>query len=161
MGALVPPVLVALDACRAIRGVLGLNPFTVTVRVRTWTGARPGLGTKTDKTTTLTVGVPPLGPQPCTVREVTNQEIITSGGLYRARDLKIGPLTPSYMAGILPAGGWGDGTVDAPVQGSAAEVFWNVAGPGMPAGGAWCKKIRESVTALHYEVFVRATGEQK
>ena len=173
MGALVPPVLLALDASRSIRGILGLNPYTVKIRVRVWTGNRPGLfgTTYTDTDTPVTVGIPPLGPQNPTVRFVSNREIVASGGLYRDRDLRIGPLTPSYVSTLIGAccagyaaagtGGFVDTTLDPlVVNGFAVEVFWNVAGPSMPVGGAWAKRVQEIETAMHFEIVVRATGEQ-
>ena len=44
----------AMDEVRGIAGELGLRPFTVTLRVRTWTGERPNIGTKVDNDTVLT-----------------------------------------------------------------------------------------------------------
>jgi hypothetical protein len=149
-----------LDEIRGIPGELGLRSRSVTLLVRTWTGAQPGFGTLTDTRTVLTNNSYPGQAQNPRIREISNREIIASGGLYRDRDIKIGPLTPSYVADLMrPAGGVTDANVDPPVTVSPTETFWLVAGPTMPAGGAWCEKIEEEYGAFHYFVVVRATGK--
>jgi hypothetical protein len=161
MAGLLPLILPALDMVRAVGGVIGLRPFTTKVLVRTWTGARVGQGTKNDVTTTLYNQFIDGSHQPLLVKQLTDKEIIASGGLYRDRDLRVGPITPSYAASLgLLAGGFGDSTIGPQPTTSPTEIFWNVSGPGMAPGGAWCDKIGETVTALHYEVVLRADGRQ-
>lgn len=160
-------IKLALDQRRSIAGLMGLRPFTVFVRTRRWSGARLGLGTFVDNgggpDIQLTNGTlpAPMGPQPVMVKAVSNKDIVASGGLYRDRDLRVGPITPTYLANVLPAGGFGDSTIDPPQTGSVpTEVFWIVFGPGMFPGGSLCMKVGEIVTALHYELILRATGAQ-
>ena len=151
-------LLPALDTIRGIRGQLGLNPFTVTVVVRQWGGERPGDGSSIDTTTVLTNAAG----QPVMVKQVSARDIVASGGKYRDRDMRVGPMTPSYAATFVQAaGGYTDATLDAPVVDGigATEILWNVSGPGMPAGGVWCKKVDEEATSLHYYCVIRATGE--
>lgn len=161
MAGLTPLVLPVLDIVRSVGAVIGLRPFTVKVRVRTYNGARVGQGLKTDVDTVLTNQFVDRSRQPVMVKTLTQKDVIASGGLYRDRDLRVGPITPSYAAslGIL-AGGFGDSTVDPPPPLVPTEIFWNVTGPGMPSGGAWCSKIGEEVTALHYYVILRADGRR-
>ena len=149
-------LLPALDTIRSIRGQLGLNPFTVTVLMRQWSGERPGVGSSLDTTTVLQ-----NAGQPVMVKQLSARDIVASGGLYRDRDMRVGPMTPSYAATFVqPAGGYTDATLDPPVvQGiGGTEIFWLVSGPGMPAGGVYCEKVGEEATALHFSVILRATG---
>lgn len=157
---LVPSILPSLDAIRAIPGSLGLRPWTVKVRVRTWSGSTVGAGTKSDVDTTLTCQSALGGTQNIKVRQLTTREIVSSAGLYRDKDIVVGPITPSYAAAYsLAAGGFGDATVDPAIGTSPTEVFWNVSGPASPTGGAWCTKIGETdVTAMHYCIVLRASA---
>ena len=156
----VPTFLPAADALRAIGGFFGLRPFVVTIRTRVWTGGKPGAGTFIDQNTKLTNQAADGSKQNVYVRQLTNQEVIASGGLYRARDLRIGPMTPAFAQTILLAAGYVDNDVDPATSASATEVFWNVTGPGMPSGGAWMDKVQEDASALHYFVVLRSTGRQ-
>jgi hypothetical protein len=155
-------ILPALDAIRGIGGILGLRPFTVTLRVRTWSGAKIGFGAKTDTNTVLTnVTATSAGTlENIKCRFLTTREIVASGGLYRDRDIRIGRITPSFAAAYgLPAGGFGDSTLDPTPGATPTEIFWNVAGPGMPSNGAWCSRIAEEVSALHYSLILRADAK--
>jgi hypothetical protein len=162
MATLASTILPALDAIRGIGGILGLRPFTITLRVRTWSGGSPGKGFKTDTDVRLMNNTATGGTTSVKARFVTTQEIIASGGLYRDRDVKVGPLTPQFAAAYgLPQGGYGDATLD-PVPTPLAqptEIFWNVIGPGMAPGGSWCSRIKEEASALHYYLVLRADGK--
>lgn len=164
MAGFLPTILAPLDALRSIGGILGLRAFTVKVRVRSWTGDRPGLGSYADQDTVLQNQAPPgVTPSlyPVLARYVTTREVIASGGLWRDRDIRVGPMTPAYAAAIgMLAGGYGESNLDPAVALPAREVFWNVAGPDMPAGGVWCSKVQELSTALHYIVVLRTDGKQ-
>ncbi len=155
-------ILPALDQIRSIGGILGFRRFTVTVRVRSWSGERPGVGVVFEKNVVLTnQGIGSTPTVPVRVRQLSAKDIIASGGLYRDRDMKVGPMTPTYAASLgLRAGGYDDSTLDVPTTYSPNEIFWNVTGDGMPFGGVWCDKIGEEATALHYFVILRATGRQ-
>lgn len=162
-----PTILPALDAIRGIGGLLGLRVFQVKVRKRVWTGGRPGApGTSKVDTDTVLVNQAADGSlQNVRVRQLTRREVIASGGQYAARDLKVGPITPSFLAGILPAGGFNDGTIDPAPTASATEMIWILSSvpdgtAGIPAGGIICDKRGEEATALHYYVILRATGRQ-
>lgn len=156
-------LLDVLDDIRGIPGELGLRPYKVTVIVRTWTGTRPGVdaSTSTDTPAVITVDI---GQQHPKVRQLTDRDVIASGGQYTDRDFRIGPITPPttggnagdapYPAGIRAA------VFDPPTSSSPTEVFFRVEGPGMPAGGTYFKKIGQDVSRpLHYEFTVRDTGE--
>lgn len=136
-----------------IRGIpdgdLGLRPFTVSVLVRTWSGARVGLGTKTDVTTVLTND---QGKARVRARSLTAKDVVASGGLYSADDWRIGPMTPPF-----PGGGVNQSTTNPPVSGAQTEVFYRIDGPGM--AGVWFKrKADERDSALRHMVIVERTA---
>lgn len=106
------------DRVRAIpaRAALDECPTTVTIRVRTFAGGRAGTeGTKTDSTTTIT-------PTP-RVQHITEREIANSAGRYRAGDVRVGPLTPSYGAG-----GYTEAQLAPPVGQNGVQVIYILAG---------------------------------
>lgn len=162
----VPTILPALDALRAIGGKLGLRVFSVVVRRRTWTGSRPGVGTKTDVDTALTVQSADGSLQPARVRQVSRSEVFSSGGQYAARDLRVGPLTPAFAASLfLPGAGFDDTTINPAPTALATEIIWILKGVpdgshGIPAGGIVCELRGQESTALHYVAVLRSTGRQ-
>jgi hypothetical protein len=169
-------LLPVVDTVRAIPGLFGLAPFKVFVRVRIWSGDRPGSGNFIDNVDTngqdvqITVGQPPMGPQPCKAEFLSNKDIIASAGVYRDRDIKVGPFTPSYALSPTacaaigcspPMGGVAESTVDPPqIFNTVTEIFWRVEGPSMAPGGSWCTRVGFEATALHYFVVLRGNGEQ-
>ena len=155
---LIPDVLPALDTVRAVAGLLGMRVFAVTVRKRVWTGERPGVGTKTDTDIAVT-NAGALPATPVRVQYVSAREIVASGGLYQDRDLRVGPITPTFAATLgIPAGGFDGSTLDPATTSSATELFWKVTGPGMPTGGIWCSLIDARATSMHYSLVLRAGG---
>jgi len=143
----------ALDEARSIPGILGLRPFDLFVRVRTWSGTRAGLGTKTDvDTDILTDGYRPR------VEHLSNRDIVASGGLYTDEDLKI-TVTPAY-SGVCGTGGTAPEVFDPDVSSSPQEIFFNIKGIGHPVGGHWYKKISEHTdSVLTYFFIIRKTAE--
>lgn len=169
----VPPILPALDAIRGIGGILGLRPFQVKIRRRVWSygigvsrqvpGA-PG-ATKVDTDTILTNQAADGSLQPVRVRQVSRSEVFSSGGQYAARDLRVGPVTPSFVANaMLPAAGFDDTALNPAPVAQSVEIIWIVSSPsgthGIPAGGVVCELRGEEATALHYNCILRATGRQ-
>lgn len=154
--------LKALDRIRGIPGRIklrdgGLRTYSVTIRVRTWNGSRPGIdaSTSTHADTTFWVDAGKHKPR---VQQVSQRDIMTSGGLYQDQDLRVGPITPPYAGG---AANHSDTTVFDPVPGAApTEVFFLVQGPGMGANGAWYEKVSQTVTRpFRYEFVIRKTGK--
>lgn len=155
-------LLAVLDrACRPIGGLLGLRPWQVFVRVTTWSGERPGLGTKSVSTTQLTVGKPP---QPVKVVEVSERDVVASGGLYRASDLRVGPITPPYVTATNDGGGFAYSVIDPAVAATGAEVEWVLKSTvgGRSANGDLYEKVAEEAArrgGLDYYVILRSTGQ--
>lgn len=127
---LVSDILGDIDAIRGdIPSDIGVRPFRVYVLVRTWTGTRSGVGSSSDVTTEITcAGRPPK------VRQLSDVDVIQSGGLYNAGDVQVGPFTPNYTGG-----GVSISTFQPSVASSPTEVLFKITGPGYPAAGAWFK----------------------
>lgn len=135
----------ALDAARGIAGGLGLHTFTVSVRVRTWSGARVGVGNATTTDTALTVS----GQAPKVV-PVSPRDAVASGGLYTSQDLRVGPLTPGLTAYA---------TINPATSASPTEVLFVVTGPGTSASGDLYERVGEETgSALHYHLILRSKG---
>lgn len=144
--------LADLDSVRGIPDELGMRLYKVTVRVRTWTTARPGPpGVKTDVDTVLTVAGGTANPH---VRNLTSKDVVASGGLYSVDDYRIGPLTPSYAGG-----GVSYSAVDPAQATTAREVAFKIEGGQFAAGGEWFERISEENTALHTNVIVRKSAK--
>lgn len=97
-------LLPIVEACRTIAGTTGLDIRTaqLTIRTRTWSGGRAGVGTPTDSNLVL--------PQRYKVVQLSAREIASSGGLYQLEDLRVGPITPAQggsgysLAQLVPSG---------------------------------------------------------
>lgn len=154
MTALSEALKAALDGVRAIPAILGLRPYSISIRVRTWDGERVGLGTKTDTDGYITVGD---GYQP-RVRQLSQKDIIASNGLYSDQDLEV-MITPAFVS-ACGVGGYLVSDFDPVVNSNPTEIFFNVQGPGMPAQGSWYKKISQSTDlALTNTFIIRKTAE--
>lgn len=149
-------VLRPLDIVRGIPGRLGLRPYRVAVRVRTWNGSRPGVDSSSSSDVDNFFWVDG-GTHRARVRQLTQREVIASAGAYSDQDLRVGPITPPYTGG---AANHSSITIfDPSPTGAATEVFFLIDGPGMQSGGAWFEKISQDVTRpLHYQFVVRRTG---
>jgi len=144
-----------VDDIRGIPGELGVRLFSVSVLVRTWTGARPNApgSTKTDVVTPIKTG---LGAQDVKVRNLTSRDVIASGGAYNDQDLEIGPITPPFP-GVDEGNAiseWETSTTT-----TAREVFYLVEGPGTRVGGDLYYKINTKTDrAFRYVLTLRRVG---
>lgn len=113
-----------------------LRRCDVTMRVYTYDGEQIGEGNRTYVDTL--VGIKDqYKPK---VKQVSQDDIMSSGGVYQALDIKVGPLTPTYSTG-------GNDPVDfAPEYDSTSnkQVLYQVAGPGME-DGAWFVKVGQEL----------------
>jgi len=151
-----------LDVADSIRGIpdeLGVRLFKVSIRVRTWNGSRPGVDSSSSSDTNTYFWVDG-GCHRIRVRQLTQREIIASGGLYTDQDLRIGPITPPYPGPRSPANNSAYSIFEPAPNGSPVEIFFKVEGPGMAASGSWFKAIKTDVTRpFRYEFVVQRTGE--
>lgn len=142
-------ILPSLDRIRAgVPGALGLRPFALTVRVRTWSGARPGVGTKADTDTAITNDAG----YSYKVTEVTSKDVMLSAGKYTAGMYKVGPLTPPHAGGAVTFA-----KLDPAVTGAATEVLYKLTDP---SGSVWCRKVGvETMHPLHWYLILESTGQ--
>lgn len=108
----------AIQCIREIPTDLGMRRYTLTIRVRTWSGGRPGVGTPTDSDLTIT-------PRP-RVRAVSVREVQASGGRYTDGDLTADRINP-YVAGP-PAVGYTPTQLRPVASGPAQEVMYILTG---------------------------------
>lgn len=135
----------------SVPGKLDLRQNEVTVIVRTWTGARAGVGSKTDVETVITNAGYNLK-----VEELSSKDIVASNGVYQAGDVKIGPITPSH-----PLGGVLFDTTDPATTSTAREVFYRIEGPSFPTDGAYFKRVEgDDLKNFRFMVTLRRTPFQ-
>lgn len=145
---------------RGIPNLLGLRQYDVSLRVVSWSGARPGLGTKTVADHPVTVNQNTAGNNRPKVILVSTREVIASGGRYVDGDFRIGPLTPQYTTsagtfGTLP------GDLEQQLQTHPSEVYFNLKGPGMndQTNGDWFKLVETNFAKnFGYTIIVRKAG---
>lgn len=147
-------LLPALDAIRGIPDALGLRLYTVSIRVRTWSGTRPGVDSSTPSDADKYFYVDAGTHRPHVV-QVTQRDIIASGGVYQDQDVKVGPITPPYTGGGVDITAFDPAMTSSPV-----EVFFLISGPGMAAGGSWYRKVGQDVSRpLSYFFTLRRMAE--
>ncbi len=145
----------SLDLIRGIPDIMGMRPYTCAVLVRTWSGARVGLGTKTDVTTPILLA---NGQHP-KVRRLSQKDIIPSNTLFIEGDYKIGPMTQEYTDPLNHLAGIGASVFDpavAPAVGT--EIYIQVLGPDAKSS-QYCSRIYYDAThPLSRIAVVRPTG---
>ena len=140
-------ILPTIDTIRGIPGSMGLRPYTVAIRVTTWSGARVGLGTATDTDTDITVAGGLYSPK---ARSMSSRDVIASGGRYQADDIRVGPLSPNNVAVA---------TIDPATSSSPTEIKYKITGPGTASGGDWYVRVGDEVDhALHRYIVLRKAG---
>lgn len=142
-------ILEAVEDVRSVPGELDIRQYRVFVSVQTWSGARPGLGTATTTETELLVsGHPPR------VKPMTTKDVVASGGLYTASDLKVGPFTPPNAKGGTDPSIYNPNTSNSPTA-----ITFRVSGPGLPSAGIRCERINDDTYGnfSHY-LILRQTG---
>lgn len=137
------------DKLRGLKAKLGVTTYSVSVRIRTFSGQDLDGYTQT-VTTLLTGGFA------APVRVLSQRDVILSGGLYNSNDLEV-TLTPAYEDGDTD-GGYLFNALDPAPGASPQEVVFIVTGDGLPTGGAVFKKIGTRVTPFTYLITIRNTG---
>ncbi len=121
----------------------------VTVKRRVWSGGEAGAGTATDTT------IADL-PQAIRIDSLSEREIAGSGGRYETRDVKVGPITPSYSN----VGGYSGGFTPAqsdPAPGTAAtgtEILYILSGT---MAGEYRMLSVDTIGAVSYRLVLRRT----
>jgi hypothetical protein len=143
----------ALDCVLSVPYTLGLRPYQVFVTKITYTGSRPGLGTRTRTDTELLVGdgYPP-------VEQVSAHDIFLSGGLLNDKDFKITIVAP-YDTGTV-SGGTSRDIFDPPMSNNNTQIYFHIFGGHFPSTGQYFKRKYgiEDGNLTNY-IFIEATAE--
>lgn len=119
-------VLPIFDITRALLADLQLGPNRLTdvsLRISSWSGGAPGLGTEIVNTTPLTLDA---AGHRVKVSLISSHDILSSGGKYQDGDYRVGPFTPPY-----PGGGRSPSYLETPADGTARDVHVILNGPGL------------------------------
>lgn len=149
---IVSRALKTLDRARARLDDAGLRPFSVSVRVITWSGTCPGQGVPSVVETPVTVA----GGRRPEITQVFDKDVIAGGVVTKAR-WKIANITPAY-----DGGGMDPATLD-PANASEpnTQVFYVLKGPGMPASGMLCTKVADKLDrAFGYTIVIETMGRE-
>lgn len=146
---------------RGIPNKLGLRQYDVSLRTISWSGSRPGVGTKTITDVHFSVNQGKAGNDRPKVTLVSTREIVASGGRYTEGDFRIGPMTPQYTDSQGRTFGTTPDDFQLAIKNSPTEIFFNLKGPGMSdqVGGDWFELVETDFTKnFGYTIVVRKTG---
>jgi hypothetical protein len=164
--AITPPTLASallpvVDTVRGIPGILGFHGTTVTARLVTWLGTRPGVGECTIVDTPLLVMSNTQNPR---VRQLSDKDALASGGIYTNQDIRVGPVTPPFEANEFVAeGGVEHATIDPPMIAAgtgAKQIFFKLAGRGFQFPVWFVRVGDETVPPLRRFLTLRRAGNQ-
>lgn len=140
-----------------VPSVLNLRDRTVTQITTVWSGARQGLGTS------LTTTVPILNDGYCNPRivQVSQTDVVASGGKLQDADIEVGPFVFQFDTGTGLTGGLDlNATFNATPSGPT-ETYYLLTGLNHPSGGLRFKKIWQLADKnVLYKVYLRATATQ-
>ncbi len=149
-------LLSTIDIVRGLPSTLGLRPHIVSVRVKIWNNERAGIVSAIQKDTSIKVNFA-LGN--VKVRNMLQQDVLASGGLYTDQDIVVGPITPPYLGSSIDNNQinvFDPGTSQSPI-----EVLFNIQGPGYSPQGDWFVKRGQRVDQpFRYMLYLRKTGQQ-
>lgn len=118
------------DKARALSGpgAVDIRVNQLTIRTRTWSGARLGLGSSTDVDLVLPARYP--------IRLITSQEIVAAPGLYEVGDVLVDHITPydNVSVGYTPA------QLKPVVTANNVEIIYVITGS--HAGNYRCLELR-------------------
>lgn len=109
------------ESVRGIAADFGVRPYSVTVRVKSWSGGQPGHGTLTTTDSAITED----GANP-KVTFVQTDEVFSNNGAIEVAE--VGPITPDH-----PSGGTGLSTL-RPTLSDGEAVTYLLTGPRYPSG---------------------------
>lgn len=151
-------ILYPLDVIRGIPSLLGIRLYSVSVRVTRWAeGNRIGTGAKSVTDTPLLIN----GSKNPRVRQLTTDETVSQGNAFEDQLFEIGPMTPPFTT---PSAGGINATTVNPATNALdpQEVHYIVTGPGLPANGVICSKVRDSLEKpFRYMLVVKRIGVNK
>ena len=140
-------ILPSVNSIRAIPGKLGWRPYSLTIEVRTWSGAEIGEGVETVTSTPITeqYGQPPK------IRWLDAEQLAIGG--YEKGTITVGPITPAY-----PGGGVLISVLSPSNLANNTVVQYKLVGPAYPQG-AYCRLVgSDDDLAGHYMLRLQLSG---
>jgi hypothetical protein len=146
-------VLPVFDRLRALAGPTHFDLRTTSVAIvsRTWAGGfkdadppLPGGAASSDTVLSLL----PI----YEVRQLTTREVSGSGGRYEFGDVKVGPVTPSFVARDGTPGGVTESDLKPDVTTDAVEIIYRLVGA---HGGEYALVSLDSTKPFGYEIVLR------
>jgi hypothetical protein len=113
-------LLPALDAIDRVVHELDLAPTAVDIVTRRWSGAELHQGTSGEETLHL--------PRWTIVEEISNHEVMQSGGRFEMGDLRVGPIRPKFEgSACMPyPGGFTVEELAPTAKDESTEIFYRV-----------------------------------
>lgn len=145
-------LLPLIDDLRSIPGELGFRPYSVVIRITTWSGQRAGEGTITSTADTRLL----VGGQNPKVREVRTKDDVVGNTDYANTLWEIGPITPAF-----PGGGYNLSVLNPKNDGSTKTTQYILKGPGLPPNGLICVRTEDDVDRpLRAAIRVKSSGRR-
>lgn len=129
-----------LEEARELFDDLGFRQYSVFLVLVDWS-AEAGDSNRTITETQITHS---NGSRPA-VKQVSQKDVLVSGGTYEDMDFVVGPITPSYTDDIFGQGGVNIAEFQPVEVANEREVYYRVFGPGMETAGSLFKKISQEV----------------
>lgn len=134
-------------AARAIPGLLEMRPYSVAVRVTTWSGSHVGDGTETATTTSITEA---NGANP-KVRWLSGEDRALNG--LPDGSVEVGPITPEHSGGGTALSALAPST-------PGTTVHYILTGPEHPNGGVYERVGVRTDRAFHYMLTLKPVSAQ-
>ena len=138
-------LLPVFDEVRPLLDELGFRLYTITMRLSTWDGGRPGLGAESYSESFLTLDA---AGSKVKVKRMSTQAAIAGG--YNEGSYLVGPFTPEHD-------GYGRtfAYLDPPLSSPASEVLYHLEGPEVDG---WFRKRDSYARTFGYYLVLEATG---
>jgi hypothetical protein len=154
-------IRLATDMSLYSPAALGARLFPLSLVTNTWSGSRPGLGTKTQNIIPVYNQLyTPTGIETITVRcqQVSTKDITLSQGQLKDITWIIGPIVLTYATSVMN-GGYDIKTFqqNSPNQ----QSYLLITGPGLPTNGQLLKVVYDETDDItFFKLFCSNTGEQ-
>jgi hypothetical protein len=157
-------ILARYDAlANGIPNLFGIRPFKVYLKVTSWSGQTAGQGARVDTIYPILVNSEVDGYNNPYCKQLSQKDVVASGGLFSDMMLQVGPLVPSYTDPITgQTGGTLPGTIEQAIKTSPQEIHVNVQWAGASsASGDWFEIVSSNFESVYsYYFTVKKEGTQ-
>jgi hypothetical protein len=128
-----------------------LRTSQLVIVTRTWAGGFKDADPPTPGAPPFTDAEAPLLPI-YEVRQLTTREVSGSGGRYEFGDVKVGPITPSFVARDGTPGGYSESELKPDAPSDAVEILYEIMGA---HAGTYALVSLDSTKPFGYELVLR------